>query len=126
MTTLKLEQARITLGDVRQILDSPVDVELSDQAWRAVGRSRASVEDALSADIVVYGINTGFGKLAQTRVDSDNLSALQKNLVRSHAAGVGTPLESGVVRLVLCLKVISLAQGYSCLLYTSPSPRDRG
>ena len=86
MTTLKLEQARITLGDVRQILDNPVKVELSDQAWRAVGRSRASVEDALSAGIVVYGINTGFGKLAQTRVDSDKLSALQKNLVRSHAA----------------------------------------
>ena len=57
MTTLKLEQARITLGDVRQILDNPVKVELSDQAWRAVGRSRASVEDALSADIVVYCIN---------------------------------------------------------------------
>ena len=113
MTTLKLEQARITLGDVRQILDNPVKVELSDQAWRAVGRSRASVEDALSAGIVVYGINTGFGKLAQTRVDSDKLSALQQNLVRSHAAGVGAPLESGVVRLVLCLKVISLAQGYS-------------
>ena len=113
MTTLKLEQARITLGDVRQILDNPVKVELSDQAWRAVGRSRASVEDALSAEIVVYGINTGFGKLAQTRVDSDKLSALQQNLVRSHAAGVGAPLESGVVRLVLCLKVVSLAQGYS-------------
>ena len=113
MTTLKLEQARITLGDVRQILDNPVDLELSDQAWRAVGRSRASVEDALSADIVVYGINTGFGKLAQTRVDSDKLSALQQNLVRSHAAGVGTPLKSKIVRLVLCLKVISLAQGYS-------------
>ena len=68
MTTLKLEQARITLGDVRQILDNPVKVELSDQAWRAVGRSRASVEDALSAGIVVYGINTGFGKLCQNRV----------------------------------------------------------
>ena len=61
MTILKLEQARITLGDVRQILDNPVDVELSDQAWQAVGRSRASVEDALSAGYVVDGINTGVG-----------------------------------------------------------------
>ena len=113
MTTLKLELSQIRLADIRQILAEPVDIELPDQAWRAVGRSRANVEAALSNDVIAYGINTGFGKLAQTRVDVDKLSALQQNLVRSHAAGVGAPLESGIVRLVLCLKIISLAQGYS-------------
>ena len=113
MTTLKLELSQIRLVDIRQILAEPVDIELPDRAWRAVGRSRANVEAALSADVIAYGINTGFGKLAQTRIDVDKLSALQQNLVRSHAAGVGAPLESGIVRLVLCLKIISLAQGYS-------------
>ncbi|HIC35543.1 MAG TPA: histidine ammonia-lyase, partial [Gammaproteobacteria bacterium] len=64
MTTLKLELARIRLADIRQILAEPVVIELPDQAWRAVGRSRANIEDALLADVVAYGINTGFGKLA--------------------------------------------------------------
>ena len=92
MTTLKLELSQIRLADIRQILAEPVDIELPDRAWRAVGRSRASVEAALSADVIAYGINTGFGKLAQTRIDVDKISALQRNFVRSHSACVGASL----------------------------------
>jgi histidine ammonia-lyase len=111
--TLKLEPTHIRLADIQQIIAGPIKIELPDEAWRASERSRAHVQDALSSDVVAYGVNTGFGKLAQNRIDSGQLSTLQQNLVRSHAAGVGQPLRPGVVRLALCLKVISLAQGYS-------------
>ena len=113
MITLKLEPTHIRLADIQQIIAGPIKIELPDEAWRASERSRAHVQDALSSDVVAYGVNTGFGKLAQNRIDSGQLSTLQQNLVRSHAAGVGQPLRPGVVRLALCLKVISLAQGYS-------------
>jgi histidine ammonia-lyase len=61
----------------------------------------------------VYGINTGFGKLASVRIENDDLAVLQRNIVLSHAAGVGEPLPAPVVRLVMALKMASLAQGYS-------------
>lgn len=97
--------------------------------WRAIYRgaetaitqsSRARVQAA--ADLVgrialgkaaVYGVNTGFGKLAQQKIATADLAALQRNLVLSHAAGVGAPLPDAVVRLVVALKIESLAQGVS-------------
>ena len=85
MTTLELDRARITLTAARQIIAGPVEIKLPKAAWLAAERSRANIQDALSADVVAYGVNTGFGKLAKTRVDADQLSELQQNLVRSHA-----------------------------------------
>ena len=61
----------------------------------------------------IYGINTGFGRLASVRIDDADLAALQRNIVLSHAAGVGEALQAPIVRLVLSLKVASLAQGAS-------------
>src|SRR5262249_11081141 len=61
----------------------------------------------------VYGINTGFGKLAQTHIAEDQLELLQRNLVLSHSVGVGALLSDEIVRLVMLLKVASLARGYS-------------
>src|SRR5262249_25444676 len=61
----------------------------------------------------VYGVNTGFGKLASTRIAREDLALLQLKLLRSHAVGVGEPLSARVVRLVLLLKAASLARGYS-------------
>jgi histidine ammonia-lyase len=73
--------------------------------------------DTVSAIIArgepVYGINTGFGKLASVRIEDNDLAVLQRNIVLSHAAGVGEPLPAPVVRLVMALKMASLAQGYS-------------
>ncbi len=60
-----------------------------------------------------YGINTGFGLLAQTRIPDEQLELLQRNLLLSHAAGVGEPLPDAVVRLILALKINALARGYS-------------
>lgn len=78
-----------------------------------VERSAAVLQDILSSGRTVYGINTGFGLLADKRISSADLARLQTNLVLSHACGTGPALDAGVVRLVLLLKLHSLAQGYS-------------
>ena len=67
----------------------------------------------LPAGESLYGINTGFGKLAKTRISDDELATLQLYLMRSHAAGVGAPLADSTVRLILVLKAASLARGFS-------------
>ncbi len=75
--------------------------------------SRAAVQRIVAEDQVVYGINTGFGKLASTKIAPDRLAELQRNLVLSHSVGTGEPLAAGVVRLVLATKAVSLARGHS-------------
>jgi histidine ammonia-lyase len=86
---------------------------LAPECRPAVERSAAAVAAILSRGAAAYGINTGFGKLAQTRIADADLERLQRNLVLSHAAGVGTPLPDPVVRLMLALKLASLARGHS-------------
>jgi len=105
---------------------TPGDVPLA--AWRAVYRgagaaldggqeriaaSAAAVQAILARGEPVYGINTGFGKLAHIRIGADDLVALQRNIVLSHAAGVGAPMPVPVARLMMALKLASLAQGAS-------------
>ncbi len=99
-------------GDVRALLAGS-GFALDPEARAGVERAAAVVGAIAERDESVYGINTGFGKLAQTRVGRDQLGTLQRNLVVSHACGVGPPLERDVVRLVLALKANSLARGYS-------------
>ena len=79
---------------------------------RVRGAAR-TIERVVASGQIVYGVNTGFGSLAQTRIASSELTHLQRNLVLSHAAGTGALLPDAVVRLVLVLKIASLAQGYS-------------
>jgi histidine ammonia-lyase len=78
-----------------------------------VDEAAAVVSRAAESDAAVYGVNTGFGKLASTRIDARDTATLQRNLILSHCCGVGDPLEDSVVRLVLVLKVNSLARGAS-------------
>ena len=86
---------------------------LAASARERIGASVRAVRELVSRHEPVYGINTGFGKLAQTRIADDQLTQLQKNLVLSHSAGVGAPLSAPVVRLMLLLKAASLAHGVS-------------
>src|SRR5436305_14468896 len=79
----------------------------------AVERSRARVEAALADGQVHYGINTGFGALARERVPDDQLTRLQRNLLLSHAVGVGDPVPPEITRLMLRLKIHALGLGYS-------------
>ncbi|MEO7854383.1 MAG: histidine ammonia-lyase [Rubrivivax sp.] len=88
-------------------------LELDDAARAAIRASAAVVQRAAAGDAAVYGVNTGFGKLASTRISAADLATLQLNLIRSHSVGVGEPLSAPVVRLVLALKAASLARGHS-------------
>ena len=82
--------------------------------WNAcVTNSSNAVARILGKDVAIYGINTGFGKLASTRIANDDLITLQRNLVLSHAAGVGESTPKAIVRLMMALKLESLAQGAS-------------
>ena len=103
----------IGLADIRATLAGPVEVRLSDGARALVQRSADAVGRLLASGHAIYGVNTGFGRLAKTRVAAEDLNRLQVNIVRSHAAGVGEPLPPGITRLILLLKLNALAQGAS-------------
>ncbi len=113
LTTVAFRAGELGPRDLRALLRGGAMPALDSTARIDVDRAAAVVAAIAERDASVYGINTGFGKLAQTRVPREKLAELQYNLVVSHACGVGTPLASDVVRLVLALKINSLARGYS-------------
>lgn len=113
MTTLEIDPGHAKLSLWRKIAAGGYKVVLAPAAWTAIARARTGIEAALASGRTIYGVNTGFGKLAQTRIAAADVKTLQRNLVLSHAAGVGKPLADDVVRLVLALKIASLARGYS-------------
>ncbi|UXH79549.1 histidine ammonia-lyase [Roseateles amylovorans] len=112
-TALELIPGRLTLDQLRQIRRGDLRLTLHADAAAAIRRSAAVVQAAAAGDAPVYGVNTGFGKLASKRIGKDELAALQRNLIRSHCVGVGAPLSPAVVRLMLATKAASLARGYS-------------
>ncbi|WP_296819724.1 histidine ammonia-lyase [Brevundimonas sp.] len=101
------------LAQFRQALSGPVTVELADSAWAAVEAGAQAIADILSTGRTVYGVNTGFGLLANTSIAREDLETLQTNLVLSHACGVGADLPDPIVRLMLVLKIASLSKGAS-------------
>src|SRR5271155_2281744 len=98
---------------LRRIHEQPGALKLSAQERGGIAASGSLVDKIIAAGDAAYGINTGFGLLAQTRIPTDQLELLQRNLLLSHAAGVGEALPDAVVRLILALKVNTLARGYS-------------
>jgi histidine ammonia-lyase len=113
MTTLVLRPGALTLDDIHTIHAGGVPVAIDKSADSAIAAGAAVVRRAAEGDAAVYGVNTGFGKLASTRISRDDLATLQCNLIRSHCVGVGEPLSPAVVRLMLALKAASLARGHS-------------
>ena len=111
--TVTLRAGELRAAHVRALLRGDAGLELDGAARPGVERAAATVAAIADGDVSVYGVNTGFGKLAQTRIPREKLAELQRNLVVSHACGVGAPLPREVVRLVIALKVNSLARGYS-------------
>jgi histidine ammonia-lyase len=106
-------ETAITLEHARATLAGPVSVSLSPKARGLIVKSAETVARLLKTGEAIYGVNTGFGKLAKTRIAAEDLSKLQINIVRSHAAGVGAPLDECVVRLIMLLKLNALSQGAS-------------
>jgi histidine ammonia-lyase len=108
-----LGAAPLSLAQLRKIALEAPTLELAPDAIAAIEASAKVVQTIAGSGKPAYGINTGFGRLAQTRIAPEELEALQKNIVLSHAAGVGAPLGDAVVRLVLALKAASLGRGAS-------------
>ncbi|MCA0176670.1 MAG: histidine ammonia-lyase [Proteobacteria bacterium] len=113
MTSLTLTPGAITREQLRAIHAGGVQLALVPEARAAIAASAAIVQAAASGDAAVYGVNTGFGKLANQRISREDLALLQLNLIRSHSVGVGEPLSPPVVRLMLATKAASLARGAS-------------
>ncbi len=110
---LTIDNQLITLAELRQVWLEPVKVTLGPEAKRCIAESNEVVDEIVASGTQVYGINTGFGILAKVRISDDDLGQLQKNLVRSHSTGVGADLNDDVVRMIMLIKVIALAEGFS-------------
>jgi len=113
MTSFVLNPGTLGLADVRAILNQEMVIELPSSCGEALCRSVEIVERIVESEKTVYGVNTGFGKLAQKKIPQDQVEALQENLVLSHATGTGPLLDDRIVRLMMVLKINALAQGYS-------------
>ncbi len=112
MTELVLNPGDVPLADWKAIYRGAT-ARLAETAWPVIAKSAAAVRRILAKGEPVYGINTGFGKLASVRIGDADLETLQRNIVLSHAAGVGEPSPVPVIRLMMALKLASLAQGAS-------------
>ena len=109
-----ISPAHLSLKELGDILSQKKKIELSPESIRRITNCRDYLETRLSdADETIYGINTGFGAMCDIKIPADELRQLQKNLVLSHACGVGERVPEAIVRLMLVLKVQSLAYGHS-------------
>ncbi|WP_273803700.1 MULTISPECIES: histidine ammonia-lyase [Providencia] len=113
MTKLTIHPGKMTLDELRIVFQQTVTVSLDKRAQAAIEKSVATVNKIIAEDKTAYGINTGFGLLANTRIATKDLQSLQRSIVMSHAAGVGDPLDDELVRLIMVLKINSLARGFS-------------
>ncbi len=111
--TITLHPNDADLVELRAFAMDGAVLALDPDCKPAVEAANKTVADIVAAGQTVYGVNTGFGKLAQTRIEDDRLADLQRNIVLSHAAGTGPLLEDRAVRLTMILKALSLARGHS-------------
>lgn len=109
----ELRAGELTLAGLRRIYECPAAFRLAAYDRERIANANALVDQIVSLGDAAYGINTGFGLLAQTRIPGEQLELLQRNLLLSHAAGVGRALPDAVVRLILALKINALARGHS-------------
>jgi len=113
MDHVVLDGRSLTLEQVEAVARHGARVELEAGARERVARTRAGIEARIAAGEVLYGVNTGFGRLADVQIPADQLVRLQLNLLRSHACGVGEPFREDVVRAMLLLRANVLAGGYA-------------
>jgi histidine ammonia-lyase len=116
---IRIGETGLSFDDFRKALSGPCEASLTERTQTAIAASHDAVARLLRGPEPIYGVNTGFGKLAKSRIAAIDLGKLQVNLVRSHAAGTGDPLNPATVRLIMVLKLASLAQGYSGIAPTT-------
>jgi histidine ammonia-lyase len=113
MNRIQIDGESLTLDLLYSIALDGAEVELSQQARERMNASRVVVERLIESNVAVYGVNTGFGKMASVRISREQIRTLQTNLVRSHACGVGAPLSEPEVRAMLTLRANAIAKGFS-------------
>ena len=113
MNKVAIDGEYLTLESLYSIVFDRAEAEIAAPARERMNASRAVVERLIEAGGAVYGVNTGFGKMASTRISRDEIRQLQLNLVRSHACGVGAPLGETTVRAMLALRANAIAKGFS-------------
>ena len=111
--TLILQPGSVSLATLEEVYWSGDVVRLDPACDLAISKAAAIVDAVVKGNAPVYGINTGFGKLASIRIDAADVATLQRNLILSHCCGVGQPLAENIVRLIMSLKLISLGRGAS-------------
>lgn len=110
---LTIRPGKLSHQQLAEFYRTPMAIELDPSCWQDVDRSREVVMSLIEKDQTVYGLNTGFGLLANEKISKPELAQLQVNLIRSHAAGYGELFDDNIVRLTMLLKLASLARGYS-------------
>jgi len=111
--TLTIDSQPVGLAELRDAWRNPVTVEIGEGARRRIAESGEYIAEVVASGEQVYGVNTGFGQLAQVGISNDELAHLQENLVRSHSVGVGENLDDNIVRLAMLMKVTALSEGFS-------------
>ena len=111
--TLVLIPGIVSLGNLEKIYRENLSVRIDTSFHGAIEKAANRIAEIAAGDAPVYGINTGFGKLASIRIAPEDVATLQRNLILSHCCGVGEPLSQDVVRLIMALKLISLGRGAS-------------
>ncbi|WDV47289.1 histidine ammonia-lyase [Clostridiaceae bacterium M8S5] len=113
MNTVFIDGNSLSIKDVVNVARNFYKVELTEESKIRIKRARKLVDDLVDKEKIVYGITTGFGKFSDTYISKEETMELQENLIKSHACGVGNPLEEDVVRAIMLLRVNALAKGHS-------------
>src|ERR1700722_20960741 len=113
MKTIAIDGEHLSFEALYQIVHEHALVEISAAASERMTASRKVIERLIQSDAAVYGVNTGFGKMASVRISRERIGELQGSLVRSHACGVGPPLNEPETRAMLALRANAIAKGFS-------------
>lgn len=111
--TITLHPGSVSLKDLETIYWTGAPARLDPSFDTGIAKAAARIAEIAAGNAPVYGINTGFGKLASIKIDSADVTTLQRNLILSHCCGVGAPLPENIVRLIMALKLVSLGRGAS-------------
>ena len=113
MQTLTISSRSYRLRDFSPLFKDRVQIRLANSSKLKIKRSRNRLNNSIDEGNVIYGVNTGFGKLSDVQIEKADQELLQLNLIRSHATGIGEPLSIGICRAIMVLKLLTYAKGYS-------------
>jgi len=121
MHSLVIDNKSYSIEDFKPLLTTPIKTRLSKEVIKAIEESQYIFSAVLKKKVKIYGVNTGFGKLSQVAIEPEDQMQLQLNLIRSHAAGVGKPLDFGMVRVIMFLKLLTYSKGVSGVRLAVPN-----